>query len=154
MLDIEPVRAELVDALPLAVKWPMGDAELDFDFSRSRRALCTMGRSEINFELDAEWADLYLFGEMNFAEGGGSRTLLAVHVESLEILGLDVERPSSILFFSTSARAFVRTFDLFCHVLRLGADLDKLQVQAQMIDPTGFSKSQWKLLAEHLIEGV
>ena len=154
MVDIERVRIEVADALPLTARWTLGDAELAFDFSRSRQALSTLRPSEINFELDAAWASLYLFGEMDFAGGGGSTILLAIHAEKLEILGLDVERPSSVLFFSSSARAFVRTFELFCGVVPAGTNLGMLQAQAKVIDPEGYGRSEWKLLVEHLIEGA
>ena len=52
----------------------------------------------MNGDLEPEWSALDLFGEEDYAEGGGASPFLGVHRSSGKIFGLDVERDSSEMF--------------------------------------------------------
>jgi hypothetical protein len=125
----------------------------DFDFTRSQRPLLPLLDSDLNGgDIDAQWTVLDLFGEEDYAEGGGASPLLGVHRETGQIFGLDVERESSQMFLLNSdADRFIRTFLLFDDVLRAGklpaGDVAK---RAREVDPGTFQGSEWQELAEYL----
>src|SRR5216117_2705717 len=115
------VRSQIAAHLPARVRWLVNRSPLDFDFSRSQRPLQPLLASEVNGDLEPEWSALDLFGEEDYAEGGGASPFLGVHRSSGQIFGLDVERESSQMFLLNSDDdRFIRTFLLFDEVVRAG----------------------------------
>ncbi len=107
-------------------------------------------------EYKSEWRSILLFGEQDYASGGGASPLVGVHQDSGEILGLDLERDDEpIFFFNTDVDAFVRSFVILDAMLRErgGTPLLALKEQLEAADPSGWTKrSDWRLLAEHVLE--
>jgi hypothetical protein len=153
-VDLEFVRAQIELHLPTHVRWLIKGTPLDFDFSRARAPLQPLDVVDLNCDyVLEEWKVLFLFGEQDYAEGGGASPWLGVHRDSGEIHGLDVERDdeSVIFFLNSNIETFIRTFRLFDKAIHLGqVDLDMLLAKAKEIDPRGFRKSEWKDLLEYL----
>jgi len=95
-----------------------------------------------------------LFGEADFAEGGGASWLIGVHVGDGTVQGLDLERDGSPLFVMNSdVDSFARTFLTFDDPIRLGRiPLASLQSTLKSLDEPSFEQSQWRLLADFLAQ--
>jgi hypothetical protein len=87
---------------------------------------------------------LLVFGEQDFADGGGSHVLLALDATSGAIVGVDVEREPALLTFSSSAGRFVEMFAVLDEALRNGsAASSEVAERLRTIDPEGFASSEW-----------
>ena len=151
--DLELIRSEVSSRLPLRTRWLIAGTPLEFDFSRSQRPLKKVYPSDLNgCDIDKEWTALYLFGEENFAEGGGARPWLGVHKDTGEIFGLDIERESSVMFFlNSNITRFVETFRVFNDAIDLGTvAYTAMASVARGIDPLSFDRSEWRVLAGRL----
>lgn len=95
-------RSLLAEQLPLRSRWLVRDTTVDFDFTRSRSYLRALTPDDFNGELKTEWAELFLFGQQDVAQGGGSSSLLGISLRSGEVFGLDVERGTPLYFLSSS----------------------------------------------------
>jgi hypothetical protein len=153
VIDLEHARHRITTELPPRVRWLIKGSPLDFDFSRSQVPLKPLSQSEIHGTIEKDWTTLYLFGERDYAEGGGASPFLGISSTSGEILGLDVERDSGCRFLLNSdIESFIKTFEVFDRVLRLGTTaLDSLSSSAIEIDPRAFQRSEWALLLDHLV---
>jgi len=149
----EETRKQIAARLPQRVQWMIDGIAWDFDFTRSQRPLLPLLDSDLHAgDINAEWTVLDLFGEEDYAEGGGASPLLGVHRETGQIFGLDVERESSQMFLLNSdADRFIRTFLLFDDVIRAGKlSVADVAERAREIDPATFHGSEWQELAEYL----
>src|SRR5215831_7323987 len=99
MINLELIRQEVVRALPVRARWRIKDTALDFDFTRSRQQLRTIAPNDLSGGvIESEWSVFYLFGQADFADGGGASPYLGVHQITGEICGIDVERVGSAVF--------------------------------------------------------
>lgn len=139
MVDLENARRRVRSELPRRVRWCICGAPLDFDFSRAERALAPLRESEFSGTIEPEWASLFLFGEQDFAEGGGAQPFVGIDRDTGQVWGLDVERESSCLFlYNSDVDAFIRTFSLLDEAFHSGPrPADTLFVQAARIDARG-----------------
>jgi len=153
IVDLEHVRTQVATRVPVRVRWVLNGTPLDFDFSRARSPLQTLESADMSGDIEKEWTRLYLFAEQRFAEGGGASPWIGVHQKNGEVFGLDVERESTAMFFMNSdVDRFIKTFLVFDEALRLGKiSLKALSSAATQIDPLGYSKSDWRVLAEYVI---
>jgi hypothetical protein len=119
-VDVERIRRELEVRLPLKARWLLHGVPLAFDFSRARSPLRPLGPSDVvGCDLEREWRTLWVFGEQDFADGGGACPYICVHGDNGRIYGLDVERSSDHMFlFNFNADGFVRTFTVLDGALR------------------------------------
>lgn len=102
--------------------------------------------------IEAAWTSLRLFGEQDYAEGGGASPFLGVDLDSGEIFGLDVEREKSQMFLLNSdVDRFIQTFLALDGALRLGALRDaQIGQRLRQIDPGAFDRSEWQLLSDYV----
>src|SRR5215471_15351631 len=138
MTDIESIRLRIVTRLPVRARWLVNGTPLDFDFSRSQTPLRTITASDVvGGPVEGEWTSLRIFGEEDYAEGGGASPYLGVHSESGEIFGLDVEREMSQMFLLNSdIDRFIQTFLALDRVLRRGEPPDaQIGERLEQIDP-------------------
>lgn len=154
MVDLEDARRRVVTELPRKVRWRIHGTPLDFDFTRAERTLTPLREAEINGTIEPQWASLFLFGEQDFAEGGGARPFVGIEHNTGQVLGLDVERDASCLFlYSSDLDSFIRTFTLLDEALRSGTPpLDALSTRAASID-VSFAQSEWAQLLGYLANG-
>jgi hypothetical protein len=106
--------------------------------------------------LPPDWRQMLIFGEEDFAEGGGASPLLTVHAQTGVILGLDVDREqSSVFLLNSSIPAFIETFLLFDNVLKAGGTAPSgLRDRIQAVDPESFERSEWRGLIDDLADGA
>jgi hypothetical protein len=152
--DIEDMREELACALPVCVRWLVVDTPVDFDFRRVERPLTLAGDvlDMSTCRAADEHANFYVFGSKDVADGGGASPLLGFDAKTGEVLGLDVERDGSPWYFlNSSVGQFILTFLAVDRTLRLGlAPVGALARELFIIDPAGYSRSEWRLLVEHV----
>lgn len=150
MTDIESIRRQIVKHLPVRVRWLVDGTPLDFDFSRSQAPLRSVMSGDFNNAtvIEKGWTALWIFGDDDYAEGGGASAYLGIHSESGAIFGLDVERETSPMFLlNSNADRFIQTFLALDRVLRPGGVLDpNIEGRLKQIDPDAFEHSEWKLL--------
>jgi hypothetical protein len=144
MTDLEAIRLQIVTHLPVRVRWLIEQTPLDFDFSHSQSPLLN-ANDFLGGARDQQWTALHIFGEQDYAEGGGATPFLGVHAESGEILGLDLDRDESqIYLLNSNIDLFIRTFLEFDEVLRL-SKRPPLNIRERLkeIDPGAFERSEW-----------
>ena len=120
MTDMESIRQQIVTRLPARVRWLLNGTALDFDFSRSGAPLKPVMPADFNSAttIDDNWTSLRIFGEADFAEGGGAHLYLGVHSESGKVLGLDVESEASpMCLLNSDVDRFIQTFLAFGSML-------------------------------------
>jgi len=151
--NLEKVRHAITSRLPAEVRWVVDQTSLVYNFSRARKPLRPIQSNEILCRIEKKWLDLYLFGEEDFAEGGGARQFVGVDEKSGRILGLDVERDRAQLYLLNSdIECFIGTFLVFDEALRRKTiPLRRVASAAYEIDPVAFRRSDWRLLANHLL---
>lgn len=154
MIDMERVRLRIVNGLPEHVRWYVKGSSLDSHFHRARRDLRPIAGDDLNgCEIPEEWLCLYLFGDQDWDEAGGSMPFLGVHAETGQVFGLDVESNSEPLYLlSSDVDRFVAMFDLFDQVLRQKTvPIEQLAPLAQAIDPEVFVPDrEWYSFAEYV----
>lgn len=151
--DLEEVRSQIASCLPIHARWLIRETPLDFDFSRSQRSLQLLSPSDLNgYEVEPDWAYLYIFGEQHFADGGGASAYLGVLRDAGSVFGLDIERTRSpIFFFNSSVRQFIETFRLFENAMAQGeVGLIGLERLLREIDPPCAASSEWQEMGDYL----
>jgi|SRR6266850_4230347 len=144
MTDPESIRLQVATRLPVRVQWLIEQTPLDFDFSPSQAPLLN-ANDFLGGPPDQRWTALHIFGEQDYAEGGGATPFLGVHAESGEILGLDLDRDESQIFLlNSNIDLFIKTFLELDEVLRLSRS-PQVQIRERLkkIDPGAFERSEW-----------
>lgn len=152
-IDTELTRHRIVLALPQRVRWMIHGTPLDFDFSRAQHPLREIEDRDLNgCDIPEEWTVLRLFGDEDYAEGGGASPFLGVHVETGEIYGLDVERDSAEMFLlNSNVETFIATFQLFDRALRERTlPPGEIASRAEALDPASFRVGEWSDLADYI----
>jgi hypothetical protein len=158
-VDIEELRLTLVERLPSHSRWFLDGTPWDWDFSRAARPLQAIPDDDAATWIEVlpqDWRQMLVFGEENFAEGGGAKPFLTVHARTGRVLGLDVERERSAVFLlNTSIPAFIETFVVFDNALRHGGTVPAgLREQIRAVDPESFERSKWRDLIDELAGGA
>lgn len=110
-MKLSHITAEsiLATALPEKARWMIDGAPLDFEFTVASHGLQPLPNEVQRFG-DATWSDLLVFGEHDYAEGGGARALLCIRERDGAVLGLDLEREVAIFPLNSSADKVRRNF--------------------------------------------
>ena len=113
-----------------------------------------MAGDVVGSAVEEQWTSLRIFGEEDYAEGGGASPYLGVHSESGEIFGLDLEREMSQMFLLNSdIDRFILTFLVLDRVLRLGGPPEaQIGARLEQIDPGVFEHSEWRLLSDYVTQ--
>jgi hypothetical protein len=130
---------------------------LDFDFTWAQFKLDAISNSFISCKIEEDWKTLYVFGVQDYAEDGGATPAITVDSETGNIFGFDAERSKNniIYFINTDIDKYIASFQLFDNVLRTKITSKRqLEKELKEIDPEGYEKSDWKLLAKHLHEST
>jgi hypothetical protein len=153
MIDPEAIRQAIIARLPMRVRWSLAGVPLATDFSRCQAPLRTIEPTDIvGRDTQGSWGDLFLFGDQDYADGGGARPFLAVHRHTGEIVGFDVERESSqIYLLNSTVDAFIQTFEQLNELFRSErAIVSRLSDVLMEIDPQAFPKSDWRELIDEI----
>ena len=143
----EEVTAVVLRSLPSRARWVLQGTPLDYDFSAGHSGVRPPSTEQLPPEvIDPDARALLIFGEYDFAQGGGANPFLGVRSSDGAVLGLDLEREDSPLFpLNSSIERFVRTFSLLDNYLARGgaapADIDE---QLAAIDPEAYGTSEWR----------
>jgi hypothetical protein len=132
--------------LPLRRRWTFDGTPLDWDFSASRRGLGPLDKSAYDFRLKPAWLQLLIFGEYDYAEGGGANPFLGIRSVDGAVFGLDFERDRQPLFLLNSdLSAFVETFEALDAYLRRARRLpEDIDETLRAIDKAAYRRSDWK----------
>jgi hypothetical protein len=146
--DLEPLRAMLAAQLPVRARWLIDETPCDWDFSRAQQPLRPIS---LGADVPALWRGLYIFGEEDYAEGGGARSFIGINAEAGDVFGLDLERDEPLYVFNSTPQRFIDTFLLFDQALgQKSAAAIGLAARAQAIDPEAFERSEWRDAARHV----
>ena len=140
----------------MRVRWLVGNCPIDFDFSRAQDDLRPLTVSDTNgFEIPQEWQSLCLFGEQNYAEGGGATPYLGIHIDTGQVFALDVESESSPLsLLNSDIDKFISTFDVFDRAVRQATlQIEQVAGLVEEIDPIAFADSEWVGLIDAITSG-
>lgn len=155
---IEDLRAKVAVQLPSRVRWRIAETPWDWDFSRAREALKPISADDVSqgTALSSDWSELFIFGEEDFAEGGGASPFVTIQSQTGMVFGLDVERDGDATFLlNSSVSHFIETFRVFDEVLRTGiASPSGLLERVRAADPAAFERSEWRDAAEHVRSSV
>ena len=157
MIDPESARQEVARRLPAHVRWLIRGVPLDFDFSRSHAPLRPIAPTDLSgCGIEDEWTTLYLFGEEDYADGGGASPYLGVHRDTGSICGLDVEREESHVFIlNSNVDRFIRSFQKIDEMLRHTPVVSGMLSRALMeIDPDVFQHSEWRDFSSYVEAGT
>lgn len=139
----------IVSGLPARARWMINGTPLDFDFSAAGHGL--RGLPDEVTEADAGVSDLLVFGEQDFAEGGGACPWLCIHMRNGSVYGFDPERENAMFLLNSSIELFIATFRLLDEYLRTNAKLPSdCESRLRAIDPSTYPKSDWRMLMESL----
>jgi len=155
-ISLDQARKKLAGALPVRVRWLVGSCPIDFDFSRAQDDLKPMTVSDTNgFEVPREWQSLSLFGEQDYAEGGGAAPYLGIHRDTGQVFALDVESESSPLcLLNSDIDKFILTFDVIDRSVRQRTfQIEQVAGLAEEIDPAAFADSEWSGLIDAITLG-
>jgi hypothetical protein len=132
--------------LPLRRRWTFDQTPLDWDFSLKRSPLRPLDASAFDFPFKAAWRALLVFGEYDYAEGGGANPFLGIRKTDGAVYGLDFERDRKQMFLLNSdLDAFVATFAALDAHLAKGRRLpDDIERRLRAIDRTAYDRSDWK----------
>jgi hypothetical protein len=114
------------------------------------------GRRVAAHRASSDWRELFIFGEEDFAEGGGASPFVTIQSQTGMVFGLDVERDGDATFLlNSSVSHFIETFRVFDEVLRTGtASPSGLLERVRAADPDAFERSEWRDAAEHVRSSV
>ncbi len=151
-INLELATNALRNALPRRAMWKLHGTNLSFDFSRAQVPLQTIADNEFVGEPDAQWEALLVFGEQDYANGGGACVLLTIDCRDGTVHGLDLEREQPVFLLNSTVSAFVATFivldEYFKNDVACSPDL---MMQLKEADASAYQRSEWRLFAEQLV---
>lgn len=144
-VDPESVK-KVMRGLPVSRRWFVQGTPLDYDFRAGRKGPRPLEPGAFDFRVQAKWLELLIFGEYDYAEGGGANPFLGVRRTDGAVCGLDVERDKAPMFLlNSSLDAFIETFRLLDGYLAKKRVVPPgIEAQLRKIDPKAFGRSDWK----------
>jgi hypothetical protein len=152
-LDLKTIQSTALARLPERTRWLIKGVPLDIDFSTARRGLARVGGQHvIGGTPPPQWRKLLIFGEYDYAEGGGAAAWICVREGDGAICGLDPERGEQPVFlFNSSIDRFIDTFLLLDLHLRSARALpDGIVAAARDLDGDAYDASEWRVLINHI----
>ena len=148
-IDLEAVQTEIVTRLPVRARWTINRTPLDYNFVVAHESLyevsddllCMVGPAE------KEWFELLIFGDYDYAEGGGAHPWLCVRKSDGAIYGLDVERENAAFLLNSSLEGFIGTFQFLNGYFGNAKQLpSNVNAHLRRINPEAYPESDWRLL--------
>jgi hypothetical protein len=153
-LDLEAIQSAIVQALPVHAHWSINNTPLDFDFPAGHKGLRPLPHDIIQ-QTEKEWFDLLIFGEYDYAEGGGASPWLGIRKTDGAVYGLDVERENPMFLLNSSIERFIHTFEVLNQYLAQGKQLpSSVEAVVRAIDPEVYPVSDWRSLVDCMKEGA
>lgn len=153
MVNPTAARTTIAERLPLRATWIVAGTTLVYDFSRAQRPLAPLPPEAVS-EPDEGWkaarAGLLIFGEYDYAEGGGAKPWLGIRQEDGAVFELDGEREEQTSFLNSSLEQFIATFEALHPFLSAGEALPPaIETTLRDLD-SQYSASQWQGLVSFL----
>jgi hypothetical protein len=149
-VDWKSIETVVASSLPLRARWIVNGTSLDFDFSLLGQGLRTLPDEPVAVG-DEMKSDLLIFGQQDFAEGGGARPWLCVRKRDGWVYGFDPDEDKPLFLLNSSIERFVATFQFLNEHLRKNEPLQlDCESHLRIIDPEAYPMSEWRLLAESL----
>lgn len=149
-LDCKTTEAFLSSGLPSRARWMVEGEPLDFEFTVGRCGLYRLSEGVVA-DTGTAACDLLVFGEQDYAEGGGSRSWLCVRERDGAVYGFDPELEEPLVLLNSSVPRFVATFQTLDGYLSKDAALPPdCHGRLRGIDPEAYQDSDWRLLVECL----
>lgn len=149
LMDVASIQSA-VACLPQRARWLIRDVPLDFSFESEPRNLTTvlqellMGGKQDDPPIVERVRDYVVFGEWDYAEGGGAHPLLLVRRSDAKVFGLEVENDAPLFLMNSSLLAFINTFYLLDEYLGHNKKIpDDLGSSVRNLDPGAYSMSHW-----------
>jgi hypothetical protein len=143
---------QLVHRLPTRRRWMLQETPLDYDFSAGVRGPKPLAQKSYEFTLEPEWLQLLIFGEYDYAEGGGAHPFLGVRRTDGAVYGLDFERDEPLFLLNSALEAFARTFERIDMHLGEGRPLPRdVGETLKAIDPEVYDDADWKRFIEFVL---
>jgi hypothetical protein len=144
---------DIVRRLPVRRRWMVQETPLDYDFSAGVRGPAPLRQRSYDFPLEPEWLELLIFGEYDYAEGGGAHPFLGVHRKSGVVYALDFERDTPLVILNSGLEAFVKTFEAIDADLTKPAQLPRqIGKTLKVIDPSVYDRSDWKSFVTFVLD--
>jgi len=151
--DLAAVRGAIARGLPSRALWTVDNTPLAYDFSAGHGGLESIEAvaATDGFALEDDWFDLLVFGESDYAEGGGATPFLVVRGRDGLVCGLDLERDDRPVFpINSTIDHFIDTFSFLDMFLGAGQRLPSTCEDAvRGIDPDIYEHSEWRDLVRH-----
>jgi hypothetical protein len=155
-LDLQAMQSAILAGLPRQRRWLIKDTTIDYDFSVAQYGLGPFAEAtdETIDPREKKWFDLLIFGNYDYAEGGGAYPFLGIRKTDGAIYGLDPELEGEAMFLiNSSLDRFIRTFSLLDEFLSLGKPTPPtLESRLRAIDPDVYDESDWKLFVVQLLQ--
>lgn len=150
-LDRGVVQAAIVAGLPARARWVINGTPLDYDFTVASRGLRELPNDTVG-SADEDWFNLLIFGEYDYAEGGGAHPWLGIHQANGFVYGLDPKRAVPMFLLNSSIERFIRTFRFLDESLSRGKQLPlDLEARVRELDPEAYPESDWRSLVDYLM---
>ena len=127
---------DAVRRLPTRRRWVFQETPLDYDFSAGVLGPEPLRQESHHFPLEPEWLELLIFGEYDYAEGGGAHPFLGVQRQNGVVYALDVERDEPLVILNSGLDAFMKTFEAIdAHLARSSPLPRQIGKTLKAIDP-------------------
>jgi hypothetical protein len=144
------IEEKLAAGLPVRARWMINGTPLDFEFMVGRLGLQRLP-DEVLDAGGPYGSELLVFGEQDFAEGGGARPWLCVRERGGSVYGFDPEPEEPMFLLNSSVEQFVATFRLLNNYLAKNRLLPPdCESRLRAIDCEAYPHSDWRLLVECL----
>jgi hypothetical protein len=143
-MDAGSIQSAIASRLPQRARWLIRGTPLDFSFYSVPRNLTAMMAEWVWDATVVEHASGFIvFGERDYAEGGGASNWLVVRRSDGNVYGMDAEREVPLFLLNSSLHAFINTFCFLDKYLGHGHPIPPdLHSLVQNLDPT-YSGSEW-----------
>jgi hypothetical protein len=150
-MEITSTLAAARSQLPQSARWLVDGTPQDFSFYSNARSLDVVMTEQACGGVLQHASDFIVFGEYDFAEGGGAKPWLVVRCSDGKVFGVDVEREASMFSLNSSLDAFINTFCLLDKFLRRHQQIpEDLEMLVQSLDPAAYDGSEWRDLVAHM----
>lgn len=150
-LDASAARSAIIAGLPIRARWMLEETPLDFDFTQAHEGLRHVTTDDFSGDVEREWTDLLIFGQSDYAEGGGASSWITIRKTDGAVCGLDVERDHAVFVYNSSIETFIQTFALLDRYLGRGQPLPaNIEALVRGIDRESYPGSEWRLLVNYL----
>lgn len=153
MIIMSSQYEKVISGLPQSCKWCVQDTNLEFHFRIMDTEKPYLSKEHGIGDIESGWERLIPFGDMIYANGGGSSSLILFNELDERVYGLDIEREEPLFVLNSTIKAFIETWKMInSYFLHIEKDLNTIINRVILIDPLLYNESEWKMFLEYLGE--